>query len=54
MPHFDAPPGGRLLRLLLVRLGKMSADTVAGPLLQLLNDRSCVRYQHMESMGGLR
>jgi hypothetical protein len=43
MPYSDAPPGRRLLRLLFVRLGKMPAGTVAGPLLQQLNDSSCVR-----------
>ncbi len=51
MPYSDAPPGRRLLRLLLVRLGKMPADTVAGPLLQRLNDSSCVRLSGYGNYG---
>jgi mercuric ion transport protein len=36
MPYSDAPSGGRLLRLLLVRLRKMSADTITRPLLPIV------------------
>jgi hypothetical protein len=37
MPFSDAPQGRRQLRLLFLWLGKMSAGTIAGSLLQLLS-----------------
>jgi MerT mercuric transport protein len=36
MPYADAPPSGRLLRLLLLRVGKMSAGPSTRPLLPIV------------------